>query len=377
MHRLAHVRSRSGARLIGTVAAAALVLGLAACGSDSSTSDSAEATTGSTSSSEVDTSGVTLRVATYPASSGGGDQALLEAAGLDDTPYDIEFQTYPDGGTQTGAVNQGTADLARGSSVAGALLAGSDEKQNFLSVATLKIPTVTQWTVAKDDITSLEELKGKKVAFTANTTSQYFLLRQLDSVGLTMDDIEAVPLAPANALAALIGGSVDAMAGSGGPVQTAVAQGFPMLADGGPILKGSLGGLAGAYNAYAPDLDDPAKAAAIADYVGRVNAAMAWTRAHADEWNERIATSTNQDVAAVAANFRLGENDTNSSVGPVAPEAIADQQEIAETFRAAGVITKDVDVAATFSDQLNDQIAAAVAKYKAENSDDFAVTTVD
>src|SRR6478672_7522600 len=96
--------------------------------------------------STIDLSGVTLRVATYPVAIG-SDETLLKAAGLLDTPYKVEFQTYPDGGTQTSAVLQGTADISRGSGVANALLAGgSTTPPKFRSVATLKISTATQWT---------------------------------------------------------------------------------------------------------------------------------------------------------------------------------------------------------------------------------------
>ena len=79
------------------------------------------------------------------------------------------------------------------------------------------------------------------------------------------------------------------------------------------------------------------------------------------------------------ANFKLAENTVNSSVGPVDPAAVADEQTIADTFLAAGVLTKKVDIAATYTDQLNDQIAAAIAKYKAQSArrlrrDDGALT---
>jgi sulfonate transport system substrate-binding protein len=379
MYQFGPIRQSFGVRVTGIVAATtALVFGLAACSSSgpakSSTSSAAASSTVSAVPS-VDTSGVTLKVATYPVAIG-SDETLLKAAGLDNTPYKVSFQTYPDGGTQTGAVNQGSADLSRGSAVADALLAGGDTKPNFLTVATLHFPTTTQWTVANKSIASLADLKGKKVAYTPNSTAQYFLLKQLASVNLTFKDIDPVPLAPANGLAALIGGSVVAFAGFGGTVQTAVAKGFPILSDGGPILKGKSGALAGGYNAYTPDLQDPAKSAAIADYVSRINAAMAWTRANAAAWNQTVATATNQPLATVTANFKLGENDSNSAVVPVEQTAIDDQQAIADTFQGAGVLTKKVDVASTFSHALDAQITAATAKYKVQFAAAFAVTTV-
>ena len=290
MYRTARSTKRSVVLALQVATAAALVVGLAACSSSSAKTASSPSSTGSSSEASIDTSGVTLKVATYPVAVG-SDETLLKAAGLDNTPYKVTFQSYPDGGTQTSAVNSGTADLSRGSGVANALIAGGDSKPNFLSVATLKISTATQWTVAKKDITSLSQLKGKKVAYTPNSTAQYFLLKQLASVNLTFKDIDPVPLAPAAGLTALLGGSVDALANFGATVQTAVAKGFPILADGGPILKGSLGALVASYNANTTALKDPATAAAIADYLARIDAANAWTRAHADQWNQTVATA--------------------------------------------------------------------------------------
>jgi sulfonate transport system substrate-binding protein len=367
---------RVNARRFFAAGFVAVMLGACGAGGGSSAAPSAIVASGS-SSTTIDTSGVTLRVATYPVAIG-SDETLLKAAALLDTPYKVSFQTYPDGGTQTSAVLQGTADVSRASGVANALLAGgSTATPNFLSVATLKISTATQWTVAKPEITSLEQLKGKKVAYTPNSTAQYFLLKQLASVGLTFKDIDPVPLAPANGLSALLGGSVDALSNFGATVQIAVDKGFPILADGGPILKGTLGALVASFNANVDTLKDPAKAAAIADYLARVNAANAWSRAHPDEWSQVVATATNQKLETIRANFKLAENTVNSSVGPVEPAAVADVQAIADAFQAAGVLTRKVDIAATYSDQLNAQIEAAIAAYKAQRASDFAVTTVN
>jgi sulfonate transport system substrate-binding protein len=378
MYRTARLK-RNVVLALHVATATALVVGLAACSSSSTKSggSATKATSATTVSpaSSTDLSGVTLKVATYPVAIG-SDQTLLKAAGLDNTPYKVSFQYYPDGGTQTSAVNAGTADISRGSGVANALLAGGSSKQNFLSIATLKISTATQWTVAKKSITSLKQLKGKKVAYTPNSTAEYFLLKQLASVGLTLKDIDPVPLAPATGLAALLGGSVDALANFGATVQTAVAKGFPILADGGPILKGSLGALVASYNANTTSLKNPAKAAAIADYLARIDAGDAWARAHPAQWDQTVAKATNQPLATVTANFKLTEDTVNSSVGPVEPAAITDQQAIADTFLKAGVLTKKVDVAATYTTQLNSALAADIAKYEAQSPADFAVTKV-
>ena len=60
------------------------------------------------------------------------------------------------------------------------------------------------------------------------------------------------------------------------------------------------------------------------------------------------------------------------------PAAIAGvEQAIADAFQAAGVLTRKVDIASTYTDQLTAQIATAIASYKAQRAGDFAVTKVD
>ncbi|SHM95175.1 aliphatic sulfonate ABC transporter substrate-binding protein [Gracilibacillus kekensis] len=62
-------------------------------------------------------------------------------------------------------------------------------------------------------IESIEDLKGKKVAATLGTDPYIFLVRALDSVGMTINDIELVNLQHADGGNALVNGDVDAWAG--------------------------------------------------------------------------------------------------------------------------------------------------------------------
>lgn len=60
------------------------------------------------------------------------------------------------------------------------------------------------------DIKSLEDLKGKKVGYTRGTVYHTFLIRVLESVGLTIDDVELVNLSADNMVSALVSGDIDA-----------------------------------------------------------------------------------------------------------------------------------------------------------------------
>ena len=64
------------------------------------------------------------------------------------------------------------------------------------------------------------------------------------------------------------------------------------------------------------------------------------------------------------ATFQRGEKQVPSWVGPVLPEAIANQQEIADVFYQAGVLTKPVHAKSTYSSQLNTALATAETSYR-------------
>lgn len=96
---------------------------------------------------------------------------------------------------------------------AAALLA----RANGSPIRTVYIYSKPEWSaivVAKDsDITSVEELKGKKIAATKGTDPYFFLLQALHSVGLSAADVEVINLQHADGKTALERGQVDAWAG--------------------------------------------------------------------------------------------------------------------------------------------------------------------
>jgi sulfonate transport system substrate-binding protein len=96
---------------------------------------------------------------------------------------------------------------------AAALLA----KTNGSAIQVVYIYSKPEWTalvVGKDsDITAIDQLKGKKIAATKGTDPYFFLLRSLNTVGFTQDDVEIVNLQHADGRAALERGDVDAWAG--------------------------------------------------------------------------------------------------------------------------------------------------------------------
>lgn len=66
--------------------------------------------------------------------------------------------------------------------------------------------------IGGEGITSIEDLKGKKVGYSSGTSSEDILLNSLNSVGMTMDDIEAVDMDASAIVTAMLSGGVDAAA---------------------------------------------------------------------------------------------------------------------------------------------------------------------
>ena len=110
------------------------------------------------------------------------------------------------------AISSGSADLASTAGAA-ALLA----RTNGVPLRTVYVFSKPEWTalvVPKDSpLTSVAQLKGKKIAATRGTDPFFFLLRALKEAGLKQSDVEIVNLQHSDGRLALERGNVDAWAG--------------------------------------------------------------------------------------------------------------------------------------------------------------------
>ncbi len=77
--------------------------------------------------------------------------------------------------------------------------------------------------IAREGISAIADLKGKKVAVEQGTVDHYLLLLALTEAGLSQKDIELVPLATDAAAAAFVAGKVDAV-GAFAPFTTTALQ---------------------------------------------------------------------------------------------------------------------------------------------------------
>ncbi|WP_019912369.1 ABC transporter substrate-binding protein [Paenibacillus sp. HW567] len=350
-----------------------LVLGAAGCSSETANnsgsakaagtaaSSGAEASApaatepSSTSAASVDLSGVTLRVGQVGWSEW---EEGFKAAGLLDTPYKLEFSVFQGGNLELEAIAADQLDVAATSEIPPIFASQAANQGNFKIIAVQRWNTLLQELLIPkgSKIKSVADLKGKKVAYVKNTTSQYFLVKMLEAAGLTWKEIEPVPLTTADGLTALIGGNVDALASYGNSVTAARQNGATTLKDATDILSGNFPVV---VNTGA--VDDPARHAAVADFLERLTRYYDWTRADQDKWAGITAEKTNQDKADVLTTLQNGEAQRPISLTTISDEAIASQQDIADTFTSLGVLEGKVDISGVWSHAFDDEISQIIA----------------
>lgn len=130
------------------------------------------------------------------------DQGYLEEEGI--TVNLVEFQ---DGPTIISAMESGSIDVGYIGQGAHKLCINGEA-----TIFALSHISNGDALIGGEGITSVEDLKGKKVAYASGTSSEDILVNSLTSVGMTMDDIDAIDMDPAGIVSAMLSGKVDAAA---------------------------------------------------------------------------------------------------------------------------------------------------------------------
>lgn len=334
--------SRTGRRALA-LAAVLLASALTGCGGSAGAEDSGG------------DGSVTLRVG---ATGWQREEALLKFAHLDDTPYKVRWSLFQGGDKQLEAVRAGALDVANSSEIP-PVFAAADGRPNFKVVAVQRGTTLNQEVVAPKDsgITSIAQLKGKKVGYVKNTTAHYFLYELLKQAGLGWDDITAAPLEPDKGLAALNGGSVDAFAGYGNAIIAAHQRGARTIGSAKDILSGNF-----LWTASDDTLQSPARRKALADLLTRIDKAYAYVRdGHEKEYAKVVAAATHQPVDEALEELEEGEAQRKTEVRLVSAQATASQQKVADAFRDLGALKQPLKVSAFWTDRLNSPLRKALS----------------
>lgn len=190
---------------------------------------------------------------------------------------------------------------------------------------------------ADSPIRTVADLKGKRVAFTKAAGVHYLIIALLEKHGLTLKDIEIAYLTPADGRAAFERGNVDAWV-VWDPFLAAVQRqsNVRIIADGK--------GVASYQRYYLASLDFINKRAPVANALfDELKKTGRWVKQNPKEAAVQLAPVWGLDAATVeAANARRSYD-----VRLVTSESLVEQQKIADTFHAQGLLPRKVEVAAT------------------------------
>lgn len=276
---------------------------------------------------------------------------LFKAAGISPESFDLQYNEFSSGHLVVEALNGGSLDYGAMSEIP-PIFAAASTIQSFRQIAVVQGDVNNQVVLVPkgSKARSIVDLKGKRVGYVRATTSQYFLIRMLEEVGLGWGDITPVAMTVPDGTAAFSQGALDAWAIFGFPIQRAIAT------EGARILRTANGILSGNYlvAAHGEALADPEKSRIIGDYLGLVQKAYGWAAANQDEWATIVAKDIGVPRDYVVDQFRRKSADTE--LRPVTDAAIASQQQVADVFLKAGLIPKPVDVRPLWDARFNAQI---------------------
>jgi sulfonate transport system substrate-binding protein len=342
---------RTRPRLYAALTITLAGLAAAGCSSSGSSSPASAGTTASASasaSSSADLSSVTLNVGDQK---GTGAEAVLSAAGLLNTlPFKVNWSDFTSGPPMMQAMASGSVDVG-GVGDAPPVFAASGGEAVVIVGARKTNGDQDALVVPKGSpITSISQLKGKKIAYASGSSANYNLLTVLNKASLTTKDVSLVNLQPATALAAFTSGSVEAWDVWPPYVQQVVAQnGARVIATGA-----SYGNPYSFEVASKAAVADPKKAAAIKAYLTILNKGYIWTATHPEQWAAAWAKATGLPVSVM---------ETAAKIDGTTPVAITDdtttaEQGLVDQFFAAGLIPAKVDMKDYITDQFNDSVPA-------------------
>ena len=184
-------------------------------------------------------------------------------------------------------------------------------------------------------ITSVAQLKGRRIAYTRGSNANYLLLAALKQAHLAWGDVTPVNLAPSDGPAAFSQGAVDAWAVWDPYLSSArVGLGARVLRDGVGLVPNRQYFLAarGFRDRHAPVL---------AVVLREIAASDAWGRDHQDAVTDLLTAASGLPRPVV----REAVSRLSFGVGPMSASVVSGEQVVADALAASGLIPDPVKVA--------------------------------
>ncbi len=337
----------------GLAVLAAAGLAAAGCSSSSSSSPSASSSPASSSSASSSSSGVNLSSVTLDVGDqkGTGAEAVLSAAGLlSSLPFHVNWSDFTSGPPMLEAMGSGSVDIGGVGDAPPVFAASGGEAVEIVGARETSDGDQDAVLVPKNSpITSIAQLKDKKIAYGSGSSANYNLLTVLTKAGLTTKDVSLVNLQPAEALAAFTSGSVDAWDVWPPYVQQVVAQDNARV-----LATGSAYGSPYSFEvASKTAVANPQKAAAISVYLQTLDKAYVWAAANTGAW----ATAWGKAAGLPASVMDVAAKVDATTPITITPAITSSEQNLVDQFYSAGLIPNKVNISSYITTQFNGTVS--------------------
>jgi sulfonate transport system substrate-binding protein len=268
-----------------------------------------------------------------------GKLVLLKSKGLLEEKlkplgYRVQWSEFPSGPPLLEAINTGAIDFGNTGEAPPIFAQAAGAPLRYVAFEPPS-PRGEAILVPKDSkLASVADLKGKKVALNKGSNVHYLLVRALKKAGVKYSEITPVFLSPSDARAAFERGSVDAWV-IWDPFQAAAeaATGARTLADGSGIVSN--------HQFYLATKSFTEKHRQALDVtIAALGEIDAWAQRDIKTVAEQLSPSVGLPVPVL----QLALERQSYGIRPINQTVIDEQQRIADTFHALGLIPKPIKI---------------------------------
>ncbi|MGW2647628.1 ABC transporter substrate-binding protein [Streptomyces sp. NPDC001393] len=335
--------------LTSLLGASAAAVGLSGCAKGDASADTGGAATEPL--ADKVPAGTSLKIASYQ----GQQQLQFRLAKLPALPFTVSnWLNIGAGPDVINAFRAGSLDLANNAGIPPIQAHYQGFDARIVAIDLTRRPNYLFATKPGSDIHTVDDFKGKRLAFSQGQAQGVVLLRALKQAGLKYDEVKLVPLTSNQFFTALQSGQVDV-------APLAISQAPAYLnqyeAKGARTIPTDVVDLLNLLWAPQSVLNDPAKAAAIAAYIPQWAKGQVWQYEHPQVWNEEFYVKTQNLTPQQAQGISKLAN--KPLFPPSWAEAIKWEQETADLLAEGGFVRK-FDVASLFDHRFESIAAKAV-----------------
>ncbi len=248
----------------------------------------------------------------------------------------IEWREFPAGPQMLEALAVGAVDFGYVGNTPPIFAQAAAKPLNYVAYEVVAPTGQAVLVHANDKISTLQDLKGKRIAVQKGSSAHELLAKTLQKAGLSWQDIQPIWLPPADARAAFDKQAVDAWAIWEPYLGTAELQGHTKtLVDGSAFPT--------TYSFYIGNPDYIKKHPDSAPkLIKSINLADQWIVQHQDQALQIYAQSTG--LSLPVAQRVLDKRPKPSPVHILTPEVVQSQQQIADLFKQEQLIPVQIDI---------------------------------